>query len=88
MGSAMSLPAGEHDHAIRLVGTHLDEEIIRSVAGNGLHPRLGVILPSTVSAHSWTEFGGVLSPSTDLLILGVSSAGVGWAIERLVETVR
>ncbi len=88
MGSAMSLPAGEHGHAIRLVGTHLDEEIIRSVAGNGLHPRLGVTLPSTVSAHSWTEFGGVFSPSTDLLILGVSSAGVGWAIERLVETVR
>ncbi|MFY8154171.1 MAG: glycerol-3-phosphate dehydrogenase, partial [Hyphomicrobiales bacterium] len=88
MGSAMSVPAGARGHAIKLVGTHLDEEIVRSVAGNGLHPRLGITLPPQVKAHAWTELGAALTPRTDLVILGVSSAGVGWAIERLVETLR
>ena len=48
MGSAMTLARRPERHiAIALVGTHLDEEIVRSVAGNGLHPRLGVTLPAS-----------------------------------------
>ena len=31
MGSAMSLPASDRGHRIRLVGTHLDREIIDGV---------------------------------------------------------
>lgn len=85
MGSAMSLPAAHRGNRIHLVGTPLDEEIIRSVAGNGLHPRLGVTLPHTVKAHSWTGFGEAMGQGTDLLILGVSSAGVDWAIDRVCE---
>ena len=88
MGSAMSLPAAHGGHEIALVGTHLDVEIIRSVAGNGLHPRLGVTLPATVKAHAWTGLGEAMAGEPKLLILGVSSAGVDWAIERIVETVK
>jgi glycerol-3-phosphate dehydrogenase (NAD(P)+) len=88
MGSAMTLPGAERGHTIDLVGTHLDEEIIRSVSGNGLHPRLGVTLPETVTARHWTEFGATVAPPPKLLILGVSSAGVGWAIDRIVESVK
>lgn len=87
MGSAMTLPAAEGGGRIDLVGTHLDEDIVRSVAGNGLHPRLGVTLPAAVRAHSWTAFPDVMREKPDLLILGVSSAGVGWAIDRIVESV-
>lgn len=87
MGSAMTLPAAAGGHDIALVGTHLDEEIIRSVAGNGFHPRLGVTLPSSVVAHSAAAFGGIMAGRPDLLILGVSSAGVSWAVDRIVESV-
>ncbi|MEQ1940021.1 hypothetical protein ABMA46_17390 [Mesorhizobium sp. CN5-321] len=87
MGSAMTLPGAHGGSRVDLVGTHLDEEIVRSVAGNGLHPRLGVTLPARVEAHSWTNFGTVMREPPDLLILGVASAGVGWAIDRIVESV-
>jgi glycerol-3-phosphate dehydrogenase (NAD(P)+) len=88
MGSAMAMPAAARGHRVRLVGTHLDEEIVRSVAGNGLHPRLGLKMPESVTAHRWTEFGAVMEGAPDLLILGVSSAGVDWAIERVAEAAR
>ena len=88
MGSAMAVPAAARGHRVALVGTHLDEAIVRSVAGNGFHPRLGLALPDAVTAHHWGGFGAVMAGAPDLLILGVSSAGVGWAIERIVESVR
>ena len=88
MGSAMAVPAAARGNRIALVGTHLDEEIIRSVAGNGHHPRLGLALPESVVAHDWTEFAAVMDAAPDLLVLGVASAGVEWAIERIVESVR
>ncbi len=86
MGSAMSMPAAAGGASVALVGTHLDTEIIRSVSGNGWHPRLGVTLPAEVKAHQWTELGAALAKAPDLVILGVSSAGIDWAIDRLVET--
>ncbi len=88
MGSAMAMPATARGHRVALVGTHLDDDIIRSVAGNGHHPRLGLALPATVAAHRSTAFADVMAGRPDLLILGVASAGVGWAIERIVESVR
>jgi glycerol-3-phosphate dehydrogenase (NAD(P)+) len=88
MGSAMAVPAGALGHDVDLVGTHLDEAIVRSVAGNGWHPRLGLALPETTRAHAWTRFPEVMGEAPDLVVLGVSSAGVGWAIDRLAETLR
>lgn len=86
MGSAMVLPARDKGHEVRLVGTHLDQAIIDSVRASGRHPRLNVKLPDGVKAFSHVEFGQALGEDTDLLILGVSSAGIGWAIDRLCET--
>ena len=40
MGSSMCMPLVDRGHEVRLVGTHLDDHIIDSIAGNGLHPKL------------------------------------------------
>jgi glycerol-3-phosphate dehydrogenase len=85
MGSAMILPARDRDHEVRLVGTHLDQAIIDSVAKTGQHPRLNVRLPEGVKAYPHSDFVKALGHDADLIILGVSSAGVGWAIDRLCE---
>lgn len=85
MGSAMAMVTGDRGHRVALVGTHLDETIISSIDETSLHPRLGVMLPSTVTAFRWDCFRQALEGGADLLILGVSSAGVGWAIDRMVE---
>lgn len=88
MGSAMAVPAGALGHEVDLVGTPLDEAIVRSVAGNGWHPRLGLALPPTTHACDWTCLPEVMAKAPDLVVLGVSSAGVGWAIDCLAETLR
>lgn len=84
MGSAMCLPFCDRGMNVRLVGTHLDEDIIVSVKSKGLHPKLNVTLPS-VKGFRFTEFGEALK-GTDFILLGVASAGVGWAVDRLAET--
>lgn len=88
MGSAMVLPARDNGHEVRLVGTHLDQAIIDSVARTGRHPRLNVKLPEGIKAFAHGDFGKAVGEDTDLVILGVSSAGVGWAIDRLCETLK
>lgn len=85
MGSSMCLPARDRGHAVRLVGTHLDAAIIDSVKATGLHPRLSVKLPEGTTAFHHDEFAAALSDDTDLIILGISSAGVSWAIDHLCE---
>ena len=86
MGSAMCLPARARGHDVHLVGTDLDTAIIESVRAIGLHPRLAVKLPDGVKAYTYDQFAEALGTDTDLILLGVSSAGIGWAIDRLCET--
>lgn len=88
MGSAMCLPLCDRGHAVRLVGTHLDRAIIDSVKATGLHPKLNVTLPAGVTAWQHEDFAAALGSDTDLILLGISSAGVGWAIDRLCETLK
>lgn len=87
MGTAMALPAFDREHQVRLVGTHLDRDIIDEVAGGGVHPRLKVVPPVTVARH-FERLAETLATDTDVVVLGVSSAGVGWAIERLALSLR
>lgn len=88
MGSAMCLPAHDRGHEIHLVGTHLDRDIIDSIQSTGHHPKLNVTLPSGIKAYHHERFAHALGNTTDLIILGVSSAGVIWAIDRLCESLR
>lgn len=84
MGAAMCLPARDRGHEVRLIGTHLDCEIIENMRATGLHPKLQVVLPEGVGSYHHGAMGEALR-GTDLIILGVSSLGVNWAIDRLCE---
>ncbi len=77
MGSAMSVPAADNGHEVRLVGTPLDREIIERLQTDGVHPKHQRKLPAAVRFLQIEE----LMPATagaDLLINGVSSFGVDW----------
>ncbi|NJM28790.1 MAG: glycerol-3-phosphate dehydrogenase [Rhizobiales bacterium] len=84
MGSAMCMPLADRGHTVRLTGTHLDEMIIESVRANGLHPKLNVTLPKQIAPFQHVAFAEAAS-GADLIVLGVSSAGIGWAIDRLCD---
>ncbi|MCA0432151.1 MAG: glycerol-3-phosphate dehydrogenase [Proteobacteria bacterium] len=88
MGSAMVLPFSDRGMTVRLVGTHLDEAIVESVKAKNFHPKLNVTLPKGVSAYHHHEFAAALGTDTDFILLGVASAGVDWAIEKLAGALK
>lgn len=82
MGSAMSTPLTDNGHAVRLVGTHLDDEIIEELHESGVHPRLRVKLSPRVTPYSYDRLGEAMN-GADLVVVGVNSLGVDWAAMML-----
>ena len=83
MGSAFCFPAADAGHSVRLVGTHLDQQWIRSMRETRFHPKLKLKLPPAVVPYFHDQLEEALGAGVNLVVLGVSSAGVRWAIEQL-----
>jgi glycerol-3-phosphate dehydrogenase (NAD(P)+) len=77
MGSALAFPARENGHEVRLVGTHLDREIIDTSRATNRHPKFTADFPAGVQYYQIEELEEALS-GCDLVIGGVSSFGVEW----------
>lgn len=88
MGSAFTLPLADAGAEVRLVGTHLDTALIDGVRSDRVHPRLKAPLPAAVQPYQHDELATALDDAVDLVVLGVSSAGISWAIERLQPLLR
>ncbi len=82
MGTATAFPLTDNGHAVRLVGTHLDDDIIQSVQDTGFHPTLRRRLPDTVSAYTSGNLADALK-GADFLLSGVNSYGVRWSARTL-----
>ena len=85
MGSAATYPLSDNGHTVRLVGTHLDGEIIECVKSSGYHPTLARTLPDGVTAFDHTETSAAVA-GADFLVSGVNSYGVRWAAETLADS--
>jgi len=77
MGTATAYPLADNGHAVRLVGTHLDAEIIRSCKERHRHPRLKRTLPPAVRPFYVEEVAEALE-GVDVIVSGVNSLGVHW----------
>jgi glycerol-3-phosphate dehydrogenase (NAD(P)+) len=77
MGTATAYPLADNGHTVRLVGTHLDSEIIRRCKENHHHPRLRRDLPSSVRPYYVEEVAEALQ-GVDVIVSGVNSLGVHW----------
>ena len=77
MGTATAWPLSDNGHEIRLVGTHLDGEIIKSCKEKHFHPRLGRMLPAGVEPFYVEEIESALD-GVDFVVSGVNSWGVHW----------
>ena len=87
MGSAMAVPLADNGHDVRLVGTHLDREIVDAIRSTGVHPRLRRELPSSVRAFQLEEVEAAFAEA-EIVVSGVNSVGVDWAGERLAGLLR
>lgn len=82
MGTAFSFPLADRDYNVRLVGTHLDGDIIEEIHQSGVHPKLRSHVPDRVIPYTISGLEEALV-GADLLVLGVNSLGVNWAAETL-----
>src|SRR3954454_9193036 len=81
MGSALALPLADNGHDVRLVGTHLDREIIDTIRSTGVHPCLGRELPAAVRPYQLEELEAAFADA-EIVVSGVNSFGVPWAGEH------
>ena len=77
MGSALAFPARENRHEVRLVGTHLDREIIEECKKSDKHPKFNRPFPAGLKYYQVEEMETAIS-GADMIIGGVSSFGVDW----------
>lgn len=77
MGSALAFPARENGHEVRLVGTHLDREIIEACRKTNRHPKFDRDFPEGLTFYQLEELPAALE-NADVVIGGVSSFGVDW----------
>ncbi len=87
MGTALAFPLADNHHDVRLVGTHLDDEIVASLKKNGTHPKLALEIPRAVRPFSHDEIEAA-AEGAELWALGVSSAGIPWATSKIAPFVR
>jgi glycerol-3-phosphate dehydrogenase (NAD(P)+) len=87
MGSAMAWPLADNGHAVRLVGTPLDAEIIRQCRTEGRHPRLRRPLPAGVRPCVAEELAEAVA-GAEIVVSGVNSRGVRWLGRALAPHLR
>ncbi|MCS7222438.1 MAG: glycerol-3-phosphate dehydrogenase [Anaerolineae bacterium] len=77
MGTATAWPLSDNGHQVRLVGTHLDGDIIKSCKERRFHPRLKRELPPNVQPYYVEEIAEALD-GVEIIVSGVNSLGVHW----------
>jgi glycerol-3-phosphate dehydrogenase (NAD(P)+) len=82
MGSALCVPLADRGHEVHLIGTPLDAALVLAVSTERRHPTLGLELPDSLQCHPVSELE-VAARAADAIVLGVSSAGIGWAASAL-----
>jgi len=87
MATALTFPLSENGHQVNLVGTHLDRDIIDSIQNTGIHPNLGLKIPSTVKAYQLEDIEEAFKDA-DVAMSGVNSFGVDWVGEQLAKVVK
>ena len=86
MGSALAFPARENGNEVRLVGTHLDRDIIDACKATNRHPKFVRDFPEGLSYYQIEEVQTAIE-GADLIIGGVSSFGVDWFGENILPII-
>ena len=86
MGSALAFPARENGHEVRLVGTHLDREIIENCVKENRHPKFRRDFPEGIRFYQIEDVDEAIAGS-DMIIGGVSSFGVEWFGENILPRI-
>ncbi len=86
MGSALTFPAREKGNEVRLVGTHLDRQIIDISRKTNRHPKFERDYPEGVQFYQIEEVGRAIE-GAELIVGGISSFGVDWFGDQILPLI-
>lgn len=86
MGSALAFPARENGHEVRVVGTHLDREIIKECLKSNKHPKFDRPFPNGIKFYQIEDLQTALV-GANVVIGGVSSFGVDWFGDNVLPVI-
>ncbi len=86
MGSALAFPTRENGHEVRLVGTHLDREIIETSIKTNRHPKFTRDFPEGLKYYQIEDVKKAID-GADFIIGGVSSFGVDWFGDEILPII-
>lgn len=86
MGSALAFPARENGHEVRLVGTHLDRDIINDCKRTNRHTKFTKDFPEGVKFYQIEDVKSAID-GADMIIGGVNSFGVEWFGETILPII-
>ncbi len=83
MGTSIAVPALDNGHEVTLVGSPLDDAIIETMRAGAPHPKLDRPLAGEVGYRRWDELTAEHLRAAEIVLLGVSSAGIPWILDYL-----
>ena len=87
MGSAFAVPCIENKNEVTLVGTHLEDELIKNIQlNNNFHPALNIELPAKLKVEKFDKLKSILDGGIDILVAGVSSVGIEWFVKQIAKS--
>jgi len=88
MGTAFSFPCSDNNHAVSIVGTHLENDFIDQVNSEKKHPSLNCHIPESVKFLKFEKFTEEINKKVDLIVVAVISKGIEWASFELSKVLK
>lgn len=85
MGTAFAVPCSDNGHEVHILGTHLEDELIEKIKQTYTHPSLQTKLPSKINFNFHKDLNTIVNSKVDLIVLGISSKGINWICEQLIN---
>lgn len=86
MASALTFPVFENGHEVRLVGTHLDDDMIDELRKSNYHPKLKRTLHDGIRYYKSGEMEQAIDGAA-IIVCGVNSFGVDWFAENVLPRI-
>ena len=88
MGTAFSFPCSDNNHAVSIIGTHLENNFIDQINSKKKHPALNCDIPKGVKFSKFEKLGEEINKKIDLIIVAVISKGIEWVSIELSKVLK
>ena len=88
MGTAFSFPCSDKNHAVTVIGTHLENNFIDQINLKKIHPTLHCEVPKNVKFIKFEKLEEESNKKVDLIVVAVSSKGIEWASTELSKILK